>query len=53
MVKRKIKSPTQDSILTIKSEPLWDVDFVHSVEKRPDIEYSVDMDAKTILRLCK
>jgi histone demethylase len=51
--KKRIKSPTHDSILTIKSEPPWEVDSMHSVEKRPEIEYSIDMDAKTILRLCK
>ncbi|XP_044256246.1 lysine-specific demethylase 6A isoform X2 [Tribolium madens] len=51
--KRRIKSPPQDSILTIKSEPPWEVDSLHSVEKRPEIEYTIDMDAKTILRLCK
>ncbi|XP_008198630.2 lysine-specific demethylase 6A isoform X3 [Tribolium castaneum] len=51
--KRRIKSPPHDSILTIKSEPPWEVDSLHSVEKRPEIEYTIDMDAKTILRLCK
>lgn len=51
-IKERIKSPSQDSILTVKNEIPWDMDSYHS-EKRPDTEYSINMDAKTILELCK
>lgn len=50
--KRKIKSSTQESILTIKSEP-WDLDSLHSIEKRSKIDYNIEMDAQTIIKLCK
>ncbi|CAH1989227.1 unnamed protein product [Acanthoscelides obtectus] len=49
--RRKVKSPTQESILTVKNEPPWD--FESSVEKKAKIEYNIDMDAQTILGLCK
>lgn len=51
--KRKVKSPIQDSILTVKAEPPWDLDSLHSIEKRSNIEYTIDMDAQTIIKLCK
>ncbi|XP_018569203.1 lysine-specific demethylase 6A isoform X2 [Anoplophora glabripennis] len=51
--KRKIKSPIQDSILTVKAEPPWDLDSLHSIEKRSNIEYTIDMDAQTVIKLCK
>nr|CAH7768894.1 unnamed protein product [Callosobruchus chinensis] len=49
--RRKVKSPTQQSILTVKNEPPWD--FESSVEKKAQIEYNIEMDAQTILGLCK
>ncbi|CAH0562123.1 unnamed protein product [Brassicogethes aeneus] len=52
-VKRKVKSPTQESILTIKSEPPWDLDALHSIEKRSKIDYSIEMDAGMVIKLCK
>ncbi|KAK9746028.1 JmjC domain, hydroxylase [Popillia japonica] len=51
-IKDRIRSPLHDSILTVKNEIPWDMDSYHS-EKRPDTEYSINMDAKTILELCK
>lgn len=51
--KRRIKSPTQESVLTVKSEPPWDFEAMHSSEKKPHIEYNIDMSAETILQLCK
>lgn len=51
--KRKIKSPSQDSILTVKAEPPWDLDSHHSVDKKFKVEYSIDMDAQTIIKSCK
>ncbi|CAG9855158.1 unnamed protein product [Phyllotreta striolata] len=51
--KRKIKSPTRDNILTIKSEPLWEFDSFRTIEKKSDVEYNTDMDAQTIIKLCK
>ncbi|ERL85192.1 hypothetical protein D910_02614 [Dendroctonus ponderosae] len=49
--KRRNKSPTQDSVLIVKSEPPWD--FEASAEKKLHIEYSIDMTAETIIQLCK
>ncbi|KAF5285712.1 hypothetical protein FQA39_LY16518 [Lamprigera yunnana] len=48
----KMKPPINDGILTIKSEPPWEM---HSVdhEKRSDSEYSIEMNAKSVLELCK
>lgn len=51
--KRRIKSPTQDSVLIVKSEPPWDIDTVHSTENKSRIDYNIDMSAETILQLCK
>lgn len=47
------EKPKQDSMPKIKSEPLWDLDPINTTEKRQDVEYSIDMEAKTILKLCK
>lgn len=50
------QSPTRDSVLTIKSEPQWEVDSIMAsmaTDKRPEIEYSIEMEARHILRLCK
>ncbi|XP_019874953.2 lysine-specific demethylase 6A isoform X2 [Aethina tumida] len=52
-VKTKIKSPPQESILTIKSEPPWDFEALHSMDKRSKIDYTIEMDAQTIIKLCK
>ncbi|XP_050519095.1 lysine-specific demethylase 6A isoform X1 [Diabrotica virgifera virgifera] len=51
--KRKIKSPTHERVLTVKSEPPWEFDSLHSIEKKSDIDYHIDMDAQTIVKLCK
>lgn len=51
--KMKVKSTSRDRILTIKSEPPWDMEPVNSYEKRSDADFSIDMNAKTILELCK
>ncbi|KAF5281219.1 hypothetical protein FQR65_LT14834 [Abscondita terminalis] len=48
----KIKSTMSDGILTIKSEPPWEMDS-SDYEKRADSEYSIEMNAKSILELCK
>lgn len=49
----KPKEPSQENMLRIKSEPLWDIDSMTATEKRHHIEYSIEMEAKTILKLCK
>ncbi|CAG9760396.1 unnamed protein product [Ceutorhynchus assimilis] len=51
--KRRIKSPTQDSVLIVKSEPPWDFEALHSSEKKSSIDYSIDMNAETVIQLCK
>lgn len=52
--KAKVKSsPGGDRVLTIKAEPPWEMDSVDSREKRSDSEYSIDMNARTVLELCK
>ncbi|XP_060537446.1 histone demethylase UTY isoform X2 [Cylas formicarius] len=51
--KRRIKSPVQESILTVKSEPPWDFESLRCSEKRPNIDYNIDMNAETIIQLCK
>ncbi|KAL3289702.1 hypothetical protein HHI36_023102 [Cryptolaemus montrouzieri] len=50
---KPIEMCRQESILTIKSEPPWDIDSMNSGDKRQDVEYTIDMEAKTILKLCK
>lgn len=50
------QSPTRDSVLTIKSEPQWEVDSIMPsmvTDRRSEIEYSIEMEARHILRLCK
>ena len=49
---RTNKISTQESILTVKNEIPWDLESYHT-ERRPDSDYNVRMDAKTILELCK
>ncbi|KAK5639667.1 hypothetical protein RI129_012159 [Pyrocoelia pectoralis] len=51
--KLKLKPPLHDGILTIKSEPPWDLDPITAYEKRSDSEYSIEMNSKSILELCK
>ncbi|XP_076262257.1 utx histone demethylase isoform X2 [Rhynchophorus ferrugineus] len=48
-----VKSPVQDRVLTVKSEPPWDFASLHSTEKKSTIDYNIDMSAETILDLCK
>lgn len=52
---KKRKMQGQDSILTIKNEPSWDFDSVSSMVKnnKSKIEYSIEMDAQTVLSFCK
>ncbi|XP_022914705.2 histone demethylase UTY isoform X1 [Onthophagus taurus] len=45
------KSPPQE-ILTVKNEIPWESEN-YETDKRPDTEYNINMDAKTILELCK
>lgn len=45
------RTPPQENILTVKNEIPWDLD--HHSDKKPDADYNVNMDAKTILELCK
>lgn len=49
----KPKPKPIESVLTVKSELPWDLDSLHPSEKRSDTEYSVNMDSRTILELCK
>ncbi|KAJ8975675.1 hypothetical protein NQ317_019630 [Molorchus minor] len=51
--KKKLKSPIQDSILTVKAEPPWDFESLHSIEKKSKVEYNIEMDAQNIIKLCK
>lgn len=51
--KRKIEYSIQDSILALKSEPLWEMEPLHPSERRPDSDFTIDMEARTILELCK
>ncbi|XP_030762283.1 lysine-specific demethylase 6A isoform X2 [Sitophilus oryzae] len=52
--KMRIKSPTEESVLTVKSEPAsWDFEALHCSEKKSTVDYSIDMNAETVLELCK
>lgn len=50
---KKRKLQLQDSILTVKNEPSWDFNSVPSLDRKSKIEYTVEMDAQTILNFCK
>lgn len=52
-IKRKGDYTFQDHILSFKSEPFWEMEPLRPSERRPDSDYSIDMDARTILELCK
>lgn len=52
-VKERIKSPTAESVLTVKNEMPWDFDTLHPSDKRADNEYNINMDSRTILEICK
>lgn len=52
-VKRKTEYSIQDSFLSLKSEPLWELESLHPSERRLDSDYSIDMEAKKVLDLCK
>lgn len=50
------QSPTRDSVLTIKAEPQWEVDSIipsMMSDRRSEMEFSIEMEARQILRLCK
>ncbi|XP_018332991.1 lysine-specific demethylase 6A isoform X2 [Agrilus planipennis] len=52
-LKPKGLSPQTERILTT-SHSLWgEMESIHQPDKRPDSEYNIDMDARTILELCK
>ncbi|XP_066247383.1 lysine-specific demethylase 6A isoform X1 [Euwallacea similis] len=51
--KRRMKSPNQESVLIVKSEPPWDFEALNSSEKKSNIEYNIDMSAETVIQLCK
>ncbi|KAG5894949.1 hypothetical protein JTB14_023298 [Gonioctena quinquepunctata] len=52
-LRAKVKSPTHESIPTVKAEPPWDFDTLHTGERKSKIDYSIEMDAQTIIKLCK
>lgn len=51
--KERLKSPTTESVLTVKNELHWDLDTLHPSDKKSDTEYNITMDARAILELCK
>lgn len=50
--KRKNEYSLQDNLL-FKSEPFWEMEPLRPSEKRPDSDFTIDMDARTVLELCK
>lgn len=52
-MKEKNKSPSRESILTVKNELPWDFDSLHPSDKRSESEFSITMDARTVLEICK
>lgn len=51
--KRKNDYPIQENVLSFKSEPFWEMEPIRPSERRPDTDFSIDMDAKTVLEMCK
>lgn len=39
-------------MLTVKSEPLWEVESLHKLN-RQEIDWNIEMDAKSVLEACK
>lgn len=42
---------SKSQILTVKSEPLWDIESLN--KENQDIDWSIEMDAKSVLEACK
>lgn len=47
------KRKAEDNLLSFKSEPFWEMEPLRPSERRPDSDFTIDMDARTILELCK
>lgn len=52
-MKRKSDYSMQENVLSFKSEPFWELEPIRPSERRPDTDFSIDMDAKTVLEMCK
>lgn len=52
-MKRKTDYTLPDNVLSFKSETFWEMEPLRPSERRPDSDFSIDMDARTVLELCK
>lgn len=50
--KRKLKL-TQANVLNLQDQQTWDLDSMVSIDKKPKVEYNIEMDADSIIKICK
>lgn len=50
--KRKLKLP-HENMFPVKNEPNWDLNSISSLDEKFKVDYDIEMDAETIIKLCK